>query len=47
MGFDINILRSVFTVMGLCVFVGIAVWAYGRKRHDEFEEAARLPFSDD
>lgn len=47
MEWDINLMRSAFTVLSLCAFLAIAVWAYGRRRHAEFEEAARLPLADD
>jgi cytochrome c oxidase cbb3-type subunit IV len=29
------------------IFVGILVWAFGRKRTKAFEEAALLPFQED
>ncbi|MDE2401873.1 MAG: CcoQ/FixQ family Cbb3-type cytochrome c oxidase assembly chaperone [Burkholderiales bacterium] len=44
---DINLMRATFTVVSLCIFVGIVFWAYGRNRHAEFEEAAQLPLADD
>ena len=44
---DINVARSIFTVACLCVFVGIAVWAYSRRNKARFEEAARLPLQED
>ena len=44
---DINLARSIFTVVCLCVFVGIGVWAFSRSNKDQFEEAARLPLSED
>jgi cytochrome c oxidase cbb3-type subunit 4 len=47
MDLDINVLRSAFTVVSLCIFVGIVVWAYKRSNRAEFEEAARLPLSED
>ena len=42
---DINDLRVVMTVLAFIVFVGIVVWAYGRKRKHDFDAAGRLPFS--
>lgn len=30
----------------LAVFIGIVVWAFGRKRKARFEEDARIPFDD-
>jgi cytochrome c oxidase cbb3-type subunit 4 len=44
---DIGLLRSVVTVLSLCVFVGIVVWAYSARNRAQFEEAAKLPFADD
>nr|WP_211166891.1 cbb3-type cytochrome c oxidase subunit 3 [Aromatoleum evansii] len=35
------------TVLGLACFVAICVWAYSRSARAGFEEAARLPFTDD
>ncbi|RZI79098.1 MAG: CcoQ/FixQ family Cbb3-type cytochrome c oxidase assembly chaperone [Rubrivivax sp.] len=44
---DINVLRSAFTVVSLCIFVGIVAWAYARANQSKFEEAARLPLAED
>jgi cytochrome c oxidase cbb3-type subunit 4 len=44
---DIIILRSIFTVVCLCVFVGIVAWAYKRSNKAQFEEAGRLPLAED
>jgi len=44
---DVNVLRGIITVLSLLAFVGIVVWAYGRNRRQQFEEAANLPFADD
>ncbi len=41
---DINVLRSIVTVVAFVLFVGILVWAYRPSRRARFEEAARLPF---
>ena len=43
---DINTLRAIVTVVGLAVFVGIVVWAWSRRRREQFDEAAMLPFHD-
>ena len=40
-----NDLRVVLTVVSFLVFVGIAVWAFSRRRKRDFDEAARLPFT--
>jgi cytochrome c oxidase cbb3-type subunit 4 len=47
MDLDINLIRSVFTVVSLCIFVAIMVWAYSRTNKVEFEEAARLSLAED
>ena len=44
---DINMLRSIVTVVALVVFVGIVVWAWSARNRTRFEEAARLPFEND
>lgn len=44
---DINIMRSIITVVIFVAFIGIWVWAWSKKRKNEFDEAANLPFADD
>lgn len=44
---DINVLRSIFTVVIFVAFIAIWIWAWGKKRKDEFEEAANMPFNDE
>ena len=44
---DINDLRSLITVLGLMCFLAICVWAYSKRARAGFDEAARLPFTDD
>ena len=44
---DINILRSIVTVVTFAVFIGIVWWAMARRNQARFEEAARLPFGQD
>ena len=44
---DINDLRIIITVLGFLCFLGICAWAYSSHAKAGFEEAARLPFSDD
>ena len=41
---DINVLRSLVTVVAFAVFVGILVWAYRPSRRAQFDDAAQLPF---
>lgn len=44
---DINILRSIATVLSLGVFVSIVAWAYSRRNAMRFKEAAQLPFMEE
>ena len=41
---DINLLRSIVTVVAFVVFIGIVFWAWSRRNKERFDEAARLPF---
>jgi len=47
MNVDIDTLRSVMTVVSFATFVGIVLWAYSGGTRRRFEEAARLPFTED
>jgi cytochrome c oxidase cbb3-type subunit 4 len=44
---DLNLLRSVATLMMFVLFIGIVVWAWSRQRQASFDDAAQLPFVDD
>jgi len=44
---DINLLRSLITVVTLIVFLGIVAWAWSGRNKARFDEAARLPFEQD
>ena len=44
---DINVLRSIVTVVSLLTFVGIVAWAWSKRNQSNFDEAARLPFNED
>lgn len=44
---DINTLRILATIASFAVFVGIVVWAWKRRKTDDFKEAANLPFMHD
>jgi len=44
---DINVIRSVITVLCFAAFMGIVFWAWSAKRKAAFDEAANLPFADD
>ena len=43
----LNDLRSAITVLAFVAFIGIVFWAYSRRRKEAFDEAARLPFTED
>jgi len=47
MNIDINVLRVGSTLLSFTVFIGIMVWAYSKRRAQDFEEAANLPFEQD
>ncbi|MFO1352402.1 MAG: cbb3-type cytochrome c oxidase subunit 3 [Gammaproteobacteria bacterium] len=42
-----TLFHSLYTVVLFIVFISIVIWAYSRKRKRDFDEAARLPFSDE
>lgn len=44
---DINDLRSLLTLLAFVSFLGIVLWAFHGKSRKQFDEAARLPFSDE
>lgn len=44
---DINLLRSLLTVLLFAVFVGIVIWAWSDRNRQRFHEAALLPFADE
>ncbi len=44
---DINLVRSIVTVISFVTFLGIVFWAYSPARARRFEDAAQLPFRED
>jgi cytochrome c oxidase cbb3-type subunit 4 len=44
---DINTLRIAVTVVSFVTFVAIVLWAYSSRARSGFDEAARLPFTED
>lgn len=44
---DINDWRIVVTVLGFVCFLGICAWAYSKHAKAGFDEAARMPLTDD
>lgn len=45
--FDINTIRSIFTLLLFVMFIAICIWAYSKNRKKEFEDAANIPFQND
>jgi cytochrome c oxidase cbb3-type subunit 4 len=43
---DINVLRTVVTVVVFAAFIGIVCWAYAPSRRARFERDAMLPFDE-
>jgi cytochrome c oxidase cbb3-type subunit 4 len=44
---DIEVLRSIMTVVSFVTFIGIVLWAWSGNAGRAFEEAAQLPFEED
>ena len=44
---DINVLRSIVTVLAFVLFIGIVIWAWSSRNRERFDEAAKLPFEQD
>ncbi|MFG6665987.1 cbb3-type cytochrome oxidase subunit 3 [Halomonas sp. HNIBRBA4712] len=44
---DTGTFRGLITLVLIVAFLGIVVWAYSRRRREDFDEAANLPFADD
>jgi cytochrome c oxidase cbb3-type subunit IV len=47
MSMDINVVRGLFTLLLMVIFIGIVFWAYSSRRKKDFDEAAQLPLQDD
>jgi cytochrome c oxidase cbb3-type subunit 4 len=41
---DINLLRSIVTVVMFVFFIGVTLWAWSARNRKGFDDAARLPF---
>ena len=44
---DTGTFRGLITLLLIFAFIGIALWAYSKRRKPDFDEAANLPFADD
>ena len=44
---DINLLRSIITVVSFALFIAIVFWAYSDRSKAAFDQAARLPFDEE
>ena len=44
---DIDTFRGIVTALLMLLFIALVIWAYSRRRHDEFNAAAQLPLEDD
>jgi cytochrome c oxidase cbb3-type subunit 4 len=42
-----TLIQSIWSIVILVTFLGIVAWAYSSKRKSAFDEAARLPFTDE
>ncbi len=40
-------ISGIVTLIALLSFLGVAVWAYSQRNRERFDEASRLPLSDD
>ncbi len=43
----IPMFHSLWTIGVIAIFIGIIFWAYSKRRHADFEEAANLPLEDE
>lgn len=44
---DIGTIHSIWTVLLFVSFIGIVIWAYSKRRKDDFKNAANLVFADE
>jgi cytochrome c oxidase cbb3-type subunit 4 len=43
---DINLIRSIVTVLSMLVFIGIVLWAYSKQQKARFDAAAQSILED-
>lgn len=46
MSMDLNTLRTTIEVIAFVTFLAIVAWAWSRRRSDDFERAAGIPFDE-
>jgi len=44
---DINTYRGILTILVMVGFISLVFWAYSKRRKNDFDEAANLPFADE
>jgi cytochrome c oxidase cbb3-type subunit IV len=44
---DAGLLRGIFTVLMLVLFIGICFWAWSARQKPVFDKAARMPLESD
>lgn len=44
---EIGTIRGLLTAVLMLLFIGVALWAFSRRRKDAFTEAANMPLEDD
>lgn len=44
---DMGLFRGLMLLVMMGAFISIVVWAWSRRRREEFSEAAKLPLADD
>lgn len=42
-----GVIQGIITLLLLLLFIGLAVWAWGKSRKSVFDRMARLPLEDD
>lgn len=43
----VGIVRGIATLLAMLAFVAVCLWAYSRRRREQFDEAANLPLEED
>ncbi|MBU6212697.1 MAG: cbb3-type cytochrome c oxidase subunit 3 [Gammaproteobacteria bacterium] len=43
----VGVMRGVATLLAMLAFVAVCVWAFSRRRREQFDEASHLPLEED